>query len=87
MTSTRLGRSAPVASRAVTVMYSQYSSWTARRPVRPQSDSACAFASPTQYAGLPGSPGHLTASLGRGFRSASGSSVKKRVFSASFCDA
>ena len=68
-------------------MYSQYSSCTARRPVRPQSDSACALASPTQNAGLPGSPGHLIASVERGLRSSRGSSVKKRFFSASFCDA
>ena len=65
-----------------TVMYSQYSSCTARRPVSPQSASLRAISSPTQNAGLPGSPGHFTASLRRGSRSAPGSSEKKRVLSA-----
>ena len=81
----RLGRRAPLASRALTVMYSQYSSCTERRPVSPQSASLRAISSPTQKAGLPGSPGHLTASLRRGSRSAAGSSEKKRVFSAAAC--
>ncbi len=85
VTSMRLGRCAPVVSRAPTVMYSQYSSCTARRPVSPQSDRLRAIASPTQNAGLPGSPGHLIASLRRGLRSAAGSSEKKRVFRLAAC--
>jgi hypothetical protein len=85
VTSTRLGRRAPLASRALTVMYSQYSSWTPRRPASPQSASLRAISSPTQKAGWPGSPGHFTASLRRGARSTRGSSVKKRVFSAAAC--